>query len=289
MDIAIIANAEKEEILSYVPPLMAELEKAGFRCYVPETVKEILEKRGIEIPAERFRPSDWIGAHVQLVFSVGGDGSYLQAARMMADYPVILAGIHLGNLGFLNSMTPENLCARLSDIAKGNYITEKRLFLSSYIRRADGTEETLPDVLNDIVVGHNAIGKMTRLLLYINGRFFTEYPADGLICATPTGSTGYAMSCGGPILGSAAETPEIIPICPHMMQGTPLVLPKETEITIRLPEREKRLHVSLDGNGEYRIYAGEELHIRPVHKKIRFLRFKDMDFFETAAQRLLKH
>lgn len=286
MDIAILANAGKEEIRSYLSLLVQKLEAAGLHIYFPENTAESMKDMGFS--ADYFRSVDWIGRHARFVFSVGGDGSYLQAARTMAEYPVLLCGIHLGNLGFLNCMAPEELAGRLPQLLRGEYVTEKRLFLSAHIHRADGGKEELPAVLNDIVVGHNAIGKMTRLLLYINGRFFAEYPADGLIVSTPTGSTGYAMSCGGSILDSSAETPEIVPICPHMMHSTPLVLPKDASIMIRLPRREKQLHVSLDGNGEYQIYANDELYIRPAQKEIGFIRFADTDFYETVAQRLLK-
>ncbi len=288
MNAAILANVSKKETLAFLPKLAEKLEAAGFSWFLPEADRKTIEAAGISFPAEAYRTPEWIGAHVPLIFSVGGDGSYLQAARVMADYPVTLAGIHLGNLGFLNQITPETLEGRLADISAGAYDTEKRTFLSAKIRHKNGTTETLPDVLNDIVVGRSGIGQMVRIALYIKGRFLEEYPADGLVVATPTGSTSYALSCGGPILDSCAKSMVVVPICPHIVPATPLVLEKDTEISIRLGRRETELSVSLDGNGDIKLLQNEELMITQTEKNIRFLRFRDVNFFETISQKLLR-
>ena len=141
-------------------------------------------------------------------------------------------------------------------------------------------------MLNDIVVGRSGIGKMARLCLFIKDRFFAEYPADGLVVATPTGSTSYALSCGGPILDSCAENMVVVPICPHIMSATPLVLGKGTDISVRPGQRETELSVSLDGNGDIKLLRNEELRISQIKKKIRFLRFRDTDFYETVSQKI---
>ena len=288
MDAAILANVAKKETVAFLPKLVAALEAAGFSWFLPETDKKSIEAAGISFSDSHYQTAEWIGAHVSLIFSVGGDGSYLQAARVMADHPVSLVGIHLGNLGFLNLITPETLESRLADISDGAYDTEKRIFLSAKIRRADGTTEILPDVLNDIVIGRSGIGKMARIRLDINGRFLEEYPADGLVVATPTGSTSYAMSCGGPILDSRAESMVVVPICPHIVPATPLVLENDTEISIRPGLRETELSVSLDGNGDVRLLPKEEIVIATTEKPIRFIRFRDTDFYEIVSQKLLR-
>ena len=286
MDVSVFPNTGKEEVYLFFRELAQAFSEAGFRFYLPETARACFEERHMYFPGDMYRPTDWLGTHTETALSVGGDGSFLQAARELADYPVLLAGIHMGELGFLNSISPANMKRRFEEIRERNYRVEKRVFLSSFIRHEDGTETALPDVLNDIVVGHNAIGKMCRLRLWINGQFFQQYPADGLVIATPTGSTSYALSCGGPILDSSAENMLIVPVCPHMIQNFSMVLPMENTIEIQLPDREKRLHISLDGNGEYVICRNERLCVRCVHKKIRFIRFPDMDFFSTISSRL---
>lgn len=286
MDVSVFPNTGKEEVYLFFKELAPALKAAGFRFYLPETAKAAFEERHIYLQNEYYRSREWLGTHTEAAFSIGGDGSFLQAAREMAEYPILLAGIHMGELGFLNSISPANMAQRFREIAEGRYKTEKRVFLSSSIRHEDGTETALPDVLNDIVVGHNTIGRMARLRLWINGQFFQQYPADGLVISTPTGSTSYALSCGGPILDSCAENTLIVPICPHMIQNFSMVLPMEDTIMIQLPDRERKLHISLDGNGEYKICRNECLCIRCVHKSIRFIRFPDQDFFSTISSRL---
>lgn len=286
MEAAVFPNIGKEQVYPFFETLAAAFAAEGIRFYLPDSARPHFERRGIRLAEETYRSREWLGENVRWLFSVGGDGSYLLAAREMADYPMLLAGIHLGDLGFLNSISPDTLRERLQKIKAGEYRAEERLFLSASVCRADGTETPLPDTLNDIVVGHNQIGKMTRLRLFINGKFFQQYPADGLIIATPTGSTSYALSCGGPILSASAQNMLVVPICPHMIQNFSMVLPAEDEIAIELPAREPLLHISLDGNGQYEIRAGEILRIRAAHKKIRFLRFADQDFFTTISQRL---
>lgn len=286
LDIAVFPNTGKEPVYPFFKRLEALLKEDGFQFYLPDIVKPCFEKRGYHIDDFHYRSKDWIGKHTKMIFSIGGDGSFLQAAREMAEYPVILAGIHLGDLGFLNSISESDLKQKLQEVRDGAYEVESRVFLSSFIRHADGTETRLPDVLNDIVVGHDQIGKMARLGLWINGTYFQQYPADGLVISTPTGSTSYALSCGGPILHSGAENMLIVPICPHMIQNFSMVLPMEDTISVRLPERERKLHISLDGNGAYSIEKNEELHIQCCRKQIRFLRFPEQDFFHTISSRL---
>ena len=286
METAIFANVTKKEIVSFLPKLTDKLEAAGFSWFLPEDAQKDVAAAGIFFSPVHYRTTEWLGAHVPLILSVGGDGSYLQAARVMADYPVVLAGIHLGNLGFLNLITPEMLGNRLAEISAGAYDIEKRIFLSARICRADRSTEELPAVLNDIVVGRSGIGKMAHLRLFIKDRFFAEYPADGLVVATPTGSTSYALSCGGPILDSCAENMVVVPICPHIMSATPLVLGKGTVISVCPGQRETELSVSLDGNGDIKLLRNEELRISQIEKKIRFLRFRDTDFYETVSQKI---
>lgn len=286
MVVSVFPNTEKEEVYRFFGDLVPALREAGLRFYLPEAVKEPFEKRHMYFQSDCYQSLEWLGNHTQVGVSVGGDGSFLQAARDLASYPILLAGIHMGELGFLNSISPSNMLQRFKEIADGQYRVEKRVFLAATVIHEDGSETKLPDVLNDIVIGHNTIGKMVRLRLFINGHFFQQYPSDGLIISTPTGSTSYALSCGGPILDSCAENMLVVPVCPHMIQNFSLVLPMNEDIQVQLPDREKKLHISLDGNETYKIYRNEILRVRCIHKQIRFIRFSDQDFFSTISSRL---
>jgi probable inorganic polyphosphate/ATP-NAD kinase len=286
MNISVFPNTGKEEVYLFFKELIPALKEEGFRFYLPESARPCFEERHIYLSEDYYQSYEWLGTHTTVGLSIGGDGSFLQAARDMAAYPILLAGIHMGELGFLNTISPANMKRRFQEIREGKYNVEKRVFLSSCIRHEDGTETSLPDVLNDIVIGHNMIGRMARLRLWIDDRFFQQYPADGLVISTPTGSTSYSLSCGGPIMDSRAENMIIVPICPHMIQNFSMVLPMDRTVKIQLPDREKQLHISLDGNGEYKICRNECLYIRCIHQKIRFIRFLDQDFFSTISSRL---
>lgn len=286
MDAAIFPNICKPEVYPFFRTLTRVMDSEGIRYYLPASARTYFEAHHIELPENIYRTQEWLGTHVQFVFSIGGDGSFLLAAREMADFPVLLAGIHLGDLGFLNSISPQDLKERIRQIKAGSYSVEKRVFLSSYICQENGEQKRLPDALNDLVVGHSQIGKMARLRLYINDQFFQQYPADGLILSTPTGSTSYALSCGGPILAANAENVLVVPICPHMIQNFSMVLSMKEKIAVQLPEREKKIHISVDGNGQYEIQKNETLHVQCVHKNIGFVRFDDQPFFSALSSRL---
>lgn len=289
MEVAVFPNAVKPTVFPFFQKMEEIFEKKNIQFYLPEELETAFEKKQIHVDRDHFKSLNWIGSHVHYVFSVGGDGSFLQVARQMSDYPVLLVGINLGELGFLNEIAPDRLEERLDQIERNDYRIEERMFLSSYIEEG-GTKtcRKLPDALNDVVVGRNKTGKMSRVRLWVNGQYTQEYPADGIIVSTPTGSTSYALSCGGPILHSAARQILVVPICAHLMRNIPLLLCDSDEVRITLPERERFLTVSVDGDASYTLDNQSQLCIRSCMKKIRFIRFKDQEFFTTLFSRLLR-
>lgn len=288
MDIAVFPNRDKESVYPFFRKLREIFEERHISYYLPDYVRPDFEKRGIHLDLDHYASVPWIGDHVRYVLSCGGDGSFLGVARLLSAYPVLLAGIHLGDLGFLNSISPDEVDMRLSQIEKEDYDIEHRIFLSSYILDRDGKKTVLPDVLNDIVVGHGEIGKMVRLHLWINGRYTQTYPADGLVISTPTGSTSYSLSCGGPILHCGAKNIIVVPICPHMMRNIPMVLSASDEVKITLPSREEGVEMSLDGSSTWALSNESSLCIHGLEKKIRFIRFRDQDFFSTLCSKFNK-
>lgn len=285
----IFPNLTKQEVFCFLPILTRTLSQKGFDWYVTDVEEEGLKSHHMEIAEDRFRPDDWIGSHADIVISLGGDGSFLQVASRMGDYPVQQLGIHLGDFGFLNSVTPDDLDSRLDDILEKNYDIEKRVFLAGRIERKNGEKEPLPVALNDIVAGHNRIGTMVRLDLSINNHYVERYAADGIIVSTPTGSTSYAMSCGGSVLHSSSDELLVVPICAHMMLPSPLVIPEGFEIKITVPEREKLIHVCVDGTHPYQLSAGDSLIIKGYQRRIRFIRFRDQDFFVNLARKFRRN
>lgn len=284
MKFGIFPNLGKKNLFPYLPELLKTLENQGNSYLLPRVMKKGLEAQGLKGP---FGSIEELG-HTDCILSIGGDGSYLGAARTFADYPVKMVGIHLGELGFLNNITPEDTEKRINQILIGDYIEESRLFISSLIRHQDGKEKPLTTVLNDIVVGHAQIGQLARINLFVNDHFIQEYAADGLIISSPTGSTGYSLSCGGPVLGPGDDRMIVVPICAHSLQRFPIVLKSSDAVKITVPEREGSLSISLDGSESCTFTHTDTLLIQGIQKPIRFIRFRDQDFFGTITRKLVR-
>ena len=208
--------------------------------------------------------------------------------KSFSDYDTLIAGIHLGDLGFLNSITTDDMKERIKLILEGEYLKESRLFLHSEIEHANGEKEILPDVLNDVVIGHNKIGQLVRVQLSINDHFIQEYASDGLIVSSPTGTTGYSLSCGGPVLGPSDTRMTVVPICAHTLQRYSMVLNDTDIVKITVPERENTLQLSLDGTMSFDFPHSDILRVRGISKPIRFVRFEGQEFFSSITKKLIR-
>lgn len=285
MKFGIYPNLGKADLREALLALTGLLKKKQVDYSFPLSMKKGLMEMGF---TEECYETEEIMGKRDFILSVGGDGSFLGAARTFADYPVLMAGLHLGDLGFLNAMTLSDMEKRMDQILAGDFKRERRLYLASKIVHEDGTEETLPCVLNDVVIGHNSIGQLARIRLFINGSFIQEYAADGLIISSPTGSTGYSLSCGGPVLGPSDDRIIIVPICAHTLQRFAMVLSRDDEVKITVPEREKELCLSLDGAYSFSFSNKDTLYVKSTEKPIRFLRFQDQDFFGSITKKLVR-
>lgn len=285
MRFAIFPNLGKEKLFTFLPELLGMIEERKSSALLPLSMKEGLEAGGIK--GASYGSIDELG-NCDCLLSIGGDGSFLGAARTFRDYPILMAGIHLGELGFLNSITVEDAELRLDQILARHYTEESRLFLDSILKHEDGSQEWLTSVLNDVVIGHNEIGQLARLNLSVNGHLIQEYASDGLIVSSPTGSTGYALSCGGPVMGPGDDRMIVIPICAHTLQRFAIVLKCSDTVEVTAPPREKNLRISLDGSESCPFKTTDRLFIKGANKPIRFIRFADQDFFGTITKKLVR-
>lgn len=282
---AIFPNLGKEKLFTFLPELLGMIEERKSSALLPLSMEEGLEAGGIK--GASYGSIDELG-NCDCLLSIGGDGSFLGAARTFRDYPILMAGIHLGELGFLNSITIEDAALRLDQILARHYTEESRLFLDSILKHEDGSQEWLTSVLNDVVIGHNEIGQLARLNLSVNGHLIQEYASDGLIVSSPTGSTGYALSCGGPVMGPGDDRMIVIPICAHTLQRFAIVLKCSDTVEVTAPPREKNLRISLDGSESCPFKTTDRLFIKGANKPIRFIRFADQDFFGTITKKLVR-
>lgn len=288
MIIGIFPNLSKPGIEKYVNELGRHLSKHGIEYYIIDSYRKEAGERNYTFNGAQWAPLDTMLEEMDIAISLGGDGTIISVAKKLYGSGIPLCGVNLGDLGFLNLIETEDLDRRLQQIKEKDFLLCERTILESKLIYADGSEQELPVAMNEVVVGRSKPGRMARLQLYINGVFTEEYPADGIIIATATGSTGYSLSCGGPILHPALESILVTPICPHLLQSAPLLLNSDDEVMITMPEREKQLHASVDGNESFRFDRENKLIIKKSSESIPFIYFRDQNFFKLLFPKLTK-
>jgi NAD+ kinase len=201
-----------------------------------------------DLPAkvEKLR-DDQLPGRIDLIVAIGGDGTMLHAARIASAAKAPLLGVNRGRLGFLADISPADMCARLDDVLAGRYERESRAMLSASIQR-DGAVAHSAIALNDVVLQKWETGRMIDFETWIDGQYVNTHGGDGLIVATPTGSTAYALSCGGPILHPGLEALVLVPVCPHTLSDRPIAVRGNAQIEIRLVNRpHSKAQVTCDG------------------------------------------
>jgi len=227
-----------------------------------------------------------IGKECDLVIVVGGDGTLLDAARSLVDSEVPLLGVNQGRLGFLVDVSPAEMTQRLEEILCGRFLEDKRCLLSARVVRDGATIES-SDALNDVVVHKNDVARIIEMQTYLNGTFINAYRADGLIISTPTGSTAYNLSCGGPILHPSLNALVLLPICPHTLTNRPVVVSAEGEIEILVTGwHSQYTPVICDGQVVLKMEPGDRVLINARSNKLTLLQPAGHDYFEILRAKL---
>ena len=226
-----------------------------------------------------------LGQQADLAVSIGGDGTILKAARHLVDFGIPLFGINLGRLGFLADVTMAELEKHLSDIFNGNYSVEKRFLLQGDIHM-QGSETIQHIALNDIILHSHQSISMIEFEVFSNKQLINKQRADGLIVSTPTGSTAYSLSGGGPIMHPSLDTIALVPICPHTLSNRPIVLPANQQIEIRLSQADMIGQISLDGATQAIIKYGDCVLIQRYSKQITLLHPPNYDYFHILRAKL---
>lgn len=261
--------------------ISGHLQRRGVRVLLDEHTAEGLPRH--DLPTA---PREVLGRECDLVMVVGGDGSLLNAARTLADFQVPLLGVNLGRLGFLVDMSPEDATGHLDEILAGNFVEEQRFLLHARIeRRGECIQES--DALNDVVVHKWDVARMIEFETYINGRFVNTQRSDGLIVSTPTGSTAYALSGGGPILYPSLDAIVLVPICPHTLSNRPIVVDADSEIEIVVCDWHRpNARVTCDGQTSLPLEADDRLHVQRKGRPIRLIHPPGYDYFEILRAKL---
>jgi NAD+ kinase len=220
-----------------------------------------------------------------LAIVVGGDGTLLNAARSLAESGIAVLGVNLGRLGFLVDVSPEDMTLQLDKILAGDFIEEERTLLHATVTRNDDLlSET--SALNDVVVHKKDVARMIELDTWIDDVFLNTNRSDGLIISTPTGSTAYALSGGGPILHPKLDAITLVPICPHTLSNRPIVVHDESIIKIIVHKGALEATVSCDGQISHSLEAGDHITIRKHRHSLRLLHPPGHDYFAVLREKL---
>lgn len=286
MKVGFFPNLTKESVYDVLKTMAQICEKYNMELFMPKDLpQQVRLLKILPVPVENYLPRDEIFQTIDLAFSFGGDGTLIQLAKEIVDYEKPICGINMGELGFLNQIELETLEEGIEKIANGEYDIEERLVLSSYIEGDNGHLD-LPPAINDVVVTRSGPGKMARMILHLDGVKAQQYPADGLIFSTATGSTSYNLSSGGPILSPENHSIIVTPVCPHLVQNASLVFKEDSTFAISLPKREKDVYVSVDGTYDYTLHNDEMLYVKPHHKYSHFVRLSNQNFFVSLYKKL---
>jgi NAD+ kinase len=276
-----MGNPADARVVESFKLMAAHLAKQGVRVLVAD----MFDAQAVPAATARV-PEAQLAAGADLAIAVGGDGTMLNAVRRIGDRTVPLLGINQGRLGFLADVSPDELLPRLDEIIRGEYDAETRLLLRAQIDDgAGGIREGI--ALNDIVVTRHDPGRMLELTTSVGDRYLNTHRGDGYIVATATGSTAYALSCGGPIVDPRLDAIVLVPICPHTLSERPIVVPSNTDVIVRL-QAEHSIHadVSCDGDVIGELVPGRTLRIVAATKRLELIHPRGYDYFTILRSKL---
>ncbi len=229
---------------------------------------------------------EYIGQHSDLVIVVGGDGSLLGAARSVSNYGIPLLGVNRGRLGFLTDISPEDIETKVAEVLQGCYRGEERFLLEMAVIR-EGEKIGRGDALNDVVIHPGKFIRMIEFELYVDGQFVYSQRSDGLIISTPTGSTAYALSGGGPLMQPTLEAIELVPINPHTLSSRPMIVSSGSEIRLLVGMQNTAFpHVTCDGQTHVVTQPGDEIIVTQKQQRLTLIHPQDHDFYETCRTKL---
>jgi NAD+ kinase len=277
-NIALVGRQTDARVAEPMLTLATYLTEAGINVVAAETL-------ALDLPVTRVA-EDQLCEGTDLVIAIGGDGTMLYASRLARNTGTPILGVNRGRLGFLADITPDEMIASVAQVLSGNYIRDSRLLLKARYTAATG-DENVQYGLNDVVVQRRGAGGMVDFSTSVAGKYVNTHSGDGLICATPTGSTAYALSCGGPIMEPQLDAVALVPICPHTLTDRPIVIPASQEIEIVLLKRDHtRAEITIDGSHLGTLRPGDSLRVAAARQRITLLHPPGHDFYGILRSKL---
>jgi len=275
--VGVVLKTTSREAVSLARQLILELHRLGIEAVIDE---ESAQPLGRESDISRSS----LAGKTDLVVVLGGDGTLLSVTRGELGTTPIL-GINLGTLGFLTENSVDNLFPMLHMAIEGKSPVESRERLEVQVD-SPGKPKVMRRALNDVVINKSALARMILLSVHVDGEFLSRFRADGLIVATPTGSTAYNLSAGGPIIYPTVQVVLITPICPHTLTNRPIALPLSSEIEIRLESRSEEVYLTLDGQEGFPLASTDLLRIRQCPEPVRLLTDPGRSYFHILHRKL---
>ena len=226
-----------------------------------------------------------LAAKVDLVLVLGGDGTMIATARTIGDHEVPVLGVNYGGLGYLAEFRIEELYSALESILAGNYRLDKRVMLEVELRRGDAPPMT-SRVLNDVVINKSALARIIEIEAYLNHQYVNAFRADGLIVSTPTGSTAYNLSAGGPVIFPSMNAVVITPICPFTLSNRPIVVPDDAEIELLLKTENEEVALTLDGQVGFPLEVADRVVIRKSRTTFNLIQPSNRNYFDVLRDKL---
>lgn len=277
-NIALLGRHEDIRVAEPMRTIAEHLTKAGINVLASDRVE-------LDLGATRMKESQ-LCAKADLVIAIGGDGTMLHASRLARESGTPILGINRGRLGFLADVTPDEMIASVDRVLHGEYTRDTRMLLEARLIKESGEEKTA-FALNDVVLKRHETGRMVDFSTQVDGVFVNTHSGDGLIVSTPTGSTAYSLSCGGPIISPQLDAVVVVPICPHTLTDRPLVLPADRTIEVLLLERhDSAASITIDGRSMGRIRPADRLVISAADHRITLVHPPSYDFYGILRSKL---
>lgn len=226
-----------------------------------------------------------LAGKADVLLILGGDGTMLSAARLAAERSIPILGVNMGGLGFLTEVRLDNLYPSLDRVFANDFVLDERLMLKTHVHR-HGETVARGTVLNDVVISKGTLARMIELKIAIQGQFVTNLRGDGLIIGTPTGSTAYSLSAGGPIINPAVQSLILTPICPHTLTHRPLIVPGNVEVEVTLTSKDDGAMATLDGQVGIAMTQGDTAVIQASEHRTRLIRFPESHYYEVLREKL---
>lgn len=277
--VGIFPNTKKQNVNQILAFILQYLKKRNVKVLLPKDAAEIMGYSDLASDIKTMKDTIKIG------ITLGGDGTLLNTAREICTAGIPICGVNLGQLGFLTEIEIPELSNALEQIISGSYTVEERLMLDSVVVRG-GNDIYISTALNDVVITKGGFSRLIKLELYIDEQLTAKYPADGLIISTSTGSTGYSLSAGGPIVNPNLKVIVLTPICPHTLQTRSLVISEDEKIRVGMRATHEDIVLTVDGQKVFNLLPDDVVVVRRSPNRAKFVKLYGKNYYEKLRTKL---